>query len=214
MNEKLSLEKRETSKLRELMQTRAPTPSKTPTPMKKDSSSEKELNMLRDELTKKSELIKTLAAKVTTPKRNTSNSDGEEQPCCTALKTEIENLKEKHSKELEKQQLRHEKVIEEFKDTNSELLKHVPASASKRVMNTKRTVEDSEDENIPPTSNTKADTSTIEATPGVVAPRQTKRSRSKRGTTGSKSKISATTQARINISQLCCNFRFGIVFFP
>ena len=102
MNEKLSLEKRETSKLRELMQTRAPTPSKTPTPMKKDSSSEKELNMLRDELTKKSELIKTLAAKVTTPKRNTSNSDGEEQPCCTALKTEIENLKEKHSKELEK----------------------------------------------------------------------------------------------------------------
>merc|ERR1712238_513515 len=53
MNDKLSLEKRETSKLREVMQ--------NTTPMKKDTSNEKELTMLREEVTKKSELIKNLA---------------------------------------------------------------------------------------------------------------------------------------------------------
>merc|ERR1719219_1777052 len=173
MNEKLTLERRETSKLRELMQNTTPR-----------KSSEKELNMLREEVAKKSEFIKTLAAKVTTPKRKSSE---EEQSCCVDLKTEMENLKAKHVKDLEKQQSRHEKIIAEFKETNAELLKHVPASASKRVMNTKRTVEDSEDENIPPNSN--ADHSTIEATPGIVS-RRTKRGRSKRG----KAKLSATTQ--------------------
>lgn len=194
MNDKLSLEKRETSKLRELMQ--------NTTPMKKDSSSEKELNMLREEVTKKSELIKSLAARVTTPKRNTANID-EEQPCCNTLKKEIETLKEKHVKDLEKQQSRHEKVIAEFKDTNAELLKHVPANASKQVMNTKRTVEDSEDENVPPS---KADNSLIVATPGVVAPRhQTKRGRSKKA---SKSKLSRTTQVSFADSTIdsTCHF--------
>ena len=178
MNEKLALERRETAKLREVMQ--------NTTPRKIDSSSEKELTMLREEVAKKSEFIKTLAAKVTTPKRKSSEED---QSCCADLKAELENLKSKHAKDLEKQQSMHEKVIEEFKDTNAELLKHVPASASKRVMNTKRTVEDSEDENIPPTSN--ADHSTIEATPGVVS-RRNKRGRSKKG----RSKLSATTQVR------------------
>merc|ERR1719369_1406182 len=47
MNEKLTLERRETSKLREVMQ--------NTTPRKQDSSSEKELNMLREEVAKKSE---------------------------------------------------------------------------------------------------------------------------------------------------------------
>ena len=61
MNEKLTLERRETAKLREVMS--------NSTPRKKDSSSEKELIMLREEVAKKSEFIKTLAAKVTTPKR-------------------------------------------------------------------------------------------------------------------------------------------------
>jgi len=180
MNEKLTLERRETAKLREVMS--------NSTPRKKDSSSEKELIMLREEVAKKSEFIKTLAAKVTTPKRK--SSEEEQQSCCADLKNELENLKTKHLKDLEKQQLRYEKVIAEFKDTNAELLKHVPASASKRVMNIKRTVEDSEedDENTPPMSN--ADHSTIEATPGVVSRPNKKRGRSKRGGT----KLSATTQ--------------------
>ena len=181
ITEDLSLERRETTKMREIMNNATP---------RKKIEKEKEMNMLREELTKKSELIKTLAAKVTTPKRNNTTenepSETETPSCCKKLKTDHEALNEKHQNDLSKQQMRYEKLITEFKDTNAELLKHVPASAAKNVMNKRRTVDDSEDENVPPPSASKADTSTIEATPTI----QGKGLRGKRG----RKKMSATTQ--------------------
>ena len=60
MSEELAVEKRENAKMSQLMHSTSSiaTPSK-----KKELDTEKELNMLRDELEKKSELVKTLAAK-------------------------------------------------------------------------------------------------------------------------------------------------------
>lgn len=169
--EDLNLEKRETSKLRQVMQ--------TTTPIKqKDIGRDNEVTMLREEVAKKSELIQQLAAKVTTPKRN-----GED--CCAKLKSELQSLKEKHQKDLEKQGDRYTKLIDEFRNANTELQKYVEPNAAKRIMNTKRIVEDSEDENVPPS---KADKSTIEATP-INTSNSKKRTRSKRG-----KKMSATTQ--------------------
>ena len=156
--------------------------------------------MLREELVKKSELIKTLASKVTTPKRNqkdsTSSKEGDE---VEKLQSEIENLNGKHSAELNKVKSAYDKIIKEFKDTNTELLSHVPASDAKRVMSVKRTVEDSEDdhdENVEPKSVLKklvmesADSSMVEATPA------SKNSNNKPGrrTRGRRKKMSATTQ--------------------
>ena len=101
INEDLSMEKRETSKLRELLQ--------NTTPIKHSNQNEKELIMLREEVAKKSELIKNLAARVTTPKGTPKKSKGstsEESSCCANLRTEIENLKTKHENDLKKQDSR------------------------------------------------------------------------------------------------------------
>ena len=111
MSEELSLEKRETTKMRQLMLSTTP---------QKKTGSHPDVSMLREELEKKSELIKTLAAKVTTPKKSDSltNSD----------------LEKKHEAELSKVRKGYDKLIEDYKKTNEELLRHVPASAAKKVM--------------------------------------------------------------------------------
>merc|ERR1712079_871870 len=155
----LTLEKRETTKLRQLIH--------PGTPKKKDDTAEKELKMLREELVKKSELIKTLASKVTTPKRNQMDS--------------TTSSEEEGDVEVEKLQ------------SEMEVLK---ASDAKRVMSVKRTVEDSEDdldENVEPKSVLKkitfldsADSSMVEAAP---ASKNTGRL-----TRGRRKKMSATTQ--------------------
>ena len=110
LSEELSLEKRETNKMRQLMLSTTP---------QKKVASHPDVSMLREELEKKSELIKTLAAKVTTPKKSDSvtNSD----------------LEKKHEAELCKVRKGYEKLIEDYKKTNEELLRHVPASAAKKV---------------------------------------------------------------------------------
>ena len=159
--------------------------------------------MLREELVKKSELIKTLASKVTTPKRNqmeSSSSSKEGDDEVEKLQSEMEILKGKHSAEISKVKSAYDKIIKDFKDTNTELLSHVPASDAKRVMSVKRTVEDSEDdldENVEPKSVLKkitflesADSSMVEATPA------SKNSNKKPGrlTRGRRKKMSATTQ--------------------
>ena len=103
INEDLSMEKRETSKLRELLQ--------NTTPIKHSNQNEKsELIMLREEVAKKSELIKNLAARVTTPKGTPKKSKGSssaEESCCVNHRAEIEKLKTKHEKDIEKQESRY-----------------------------------------------------------------------------------------------------------
>jgi len=196
-SEELTLEKRETTKLRQLIH--------SGTPKKKDDTAEKELKMLREELVKKSELIKTLASKVTTPKRNqmdsTTSSKEEGDVEVEKLQSEMEVLKGKHSAEMSKVKSAYDKIIKGFKDTNTELLRHVPASDAKRVMSVKRTVEDSEDdldENVEPKSVLKkitfldsADSSMVEATP---ASKNTSNKKTGRLTRGRRKKMSATTQ--------------------
>ena len=161
--------------------------------------------MLREELVKKSELIKTLASKVTTPKRNqmdsTTSSKEEGDVEVEKLQSEMEVLKGKHSAEMSKVKSAYDKIIKDFKDTNTELLRHVPASDAKRVMSVKRTVEDSEDdldENVEPKSVLKkitfldsADSSMVEATP---ASKNTSNKKTGRLTRGRRKKMSATTQ--------------------
>lgn len=159
--EELILERHENGKLRQVMHNA--TPAK-----KRDDAMEQELCMLREELEKKSELIKTLAAKVTTPKRK---KDSDESPA-------IESLKSKHAAELSKVQASYDKILKDYKETNSELLKHVPSSAAKKVMNVRRTVDDSDDENVVPESRSKGeegnDRSTVEATPLKKKSRRTR----------------------------------------
>lgn len=161
--------------------------------------------MLREELVKKSELIKTLASKVTTPKRNqmdsTTSSKEEGDVEVEKLQSEMEVLKGKHSAEMSKVKSAYDKIIKDFKDTNTELLRHVPASDAKRVMSVKRTVDDSEDdldENVEPKSVLKkitfldsADSSMVEATP---ASKNTSNKKTGRLTRGRRKKMSATTQ--------------------
>lgn len=93
MADELRLERRETAKLREVMA--------NTTPMKKN---DKELQMLREEVCKKSELIKTLASKVTTPKTPKPESEGCSD--CTKLRAEYENKIEALTKEARKQEVR------------------------------------------------------------------------------------------------------------
>lgn len=155
MADELRLERRETAKLREVMA--------NTTPMKKN---DKELQMLREEVCKKSELIKTLASKVTTPKTPKPESEGCSD--CTKLRAEYENKIEALTKEARKQ---------EYKDTNATLLKQVPSA----------TANDSEEENKPPT-HSEANKSTIETTPPTTGGNN-----SRRGKRGRK-KNNATTQ--------------------
>ena len=194
MSEELAVEKRENAKMSQLMHSTSSvaTPSK-----KKELDTEKELNMLRDELERKSELVKNLAAKVTTPKRNKSSSDDELEK----LRQENETLKANQETEIKKVKMAYDKIIEDYKETNSELLKHVPAKDARRVMSVKRTVHDSDDENVEPKepfgapskkkkedteTETAADTSIVGATPSKSNPRRGKRTRA--------IKKSATTQ--------------------
>ena len=151
LSDELSLEKRETSKMRQLMH--------STTPQKKIGH--QDVSMLREELEKKSELIKTLAAKVTTPKKMDSD------------------LEKRHEAELCKLKKGYEKLIEDYKKTNEELLRHVPASAAKKVMSIKRTVDDSEveDENTAPEL---MDKSTVEATPVRERSEDTEKGRKRR----------------------------------
>merc|ERR1712026_32542 len=127
LSEDLNLEKRETSKMRQLMN--------STTPQKKASGNSEMMTILREELEQKSKLIRTLEANIKTPKKID------------------QELAMKHEKELSKIKQSYEKLIQDYKKTNEELLRHVPASAAKKVMDVKRTVEDSEveDENIEPT---------------------------------------------------------------
>ena len=192
MSEELAVEKRENAKMSQLMHSTSSiaTPSK-----KKELDTEKELNMLRDELEKKSELVKTLAAKVTTPKRNKSSNDEELEKLrqdVESLTREKESLKANHDNEIKKVKMACDKLIEDYKETNSELLKHVPAKDARRVMSVKRTVHDSDDENVEPKvtfgapskkkkedteTETAADTSIVGATPSKSNPRRGKRTR-------------------------------------
>lgn len=115
--EELAVEKREASKMRQVMH--QSTPSKA-------AKNDQELMMLREEVEKKSELIKTLAAKVTTPKSKDS-ADYEEdykQENLRLLK-EVNSLKTAHSKELAKVKKAYEKIISQYKETNQEMQKHV-----------------------------------------------------------------------------------------
>ena len=139
LTEELSLEKRETAKMRQLMHS-------TTTPQKQQQQRvTSEVTMLREELEKKSELIKTLAAKVTTPKKTVVSSNlGESESAA--------EVEKKHAAEIKKIKSCYDKLIDDYKKANDELLKHVPASAAKKVMSFKRPVEDSEaeDENTAP----------------------------------------------------------------
>ena len=176
------IEKHENNKIRQIMHT----PTK-----KKDETTEviRERDMLREELEKKSELIKNLASKVTTPKRNQKENSNDEE--LEQLRQENEALKN----EITKSRSAHDMIINEYKEINTELLKHVPATDAKRVMSVKRTVQDSDDENIEPKDNTKnaneagADSSMVEATPAKNESNQ-RRGRRTRG----RKKMSATTQ--------------------
>ena len=179
------LEKRENTKIRQIMHT----PTK-----KKDEATEviRERDMLREELEKKSELIKNLASKVTTPKRNQKENSNDEE--LEQLRLENEALKN----EITKSRSAHDMIINEYKEINNELLKHVPVTDAKRVMSVKRTVQDSDDENIEPKDNTKnandandagADSSMVEATPAKNESNQRKGRR-----TRGRKKMSATTQ--------------------
>ena len=192
LTEDLSLEKRETAKMRQLMH--------STTPQKQQQQRvTNEVTMLREELEKKSELIKTLAAKVTTPKK-TSNSELSE------------NNEKKHAAELKKVKSCYEKLIDDYKKANDELLKHVPASAAKKVMSFKRIVEDSEaeDENPAPPAPI-LDKSSVEATP--VQQEDKSRKRRMRKTKGQNSKVStATTQVSFEDDSMVCNNEDSSVF--
>ena len=95
-----------------------------------------EVTKLREELKTKSEFIKTLAAKVTTPKK------------VVDPEVNLAEVEKRHEAELKKVKKAYEKLIEDYKKANEELLTHVPASAAKKVMSVKRTVEDSETEEV------------------------------------------------------------------
>ena len=194
LTEELSLEKRETAKMRQLMHS-------TTTPQKQQQQRvTSEVTMLREELEKKSELIKTLAAKVTTPKKTVVSSNlGESESAA--------EVEKKHAAEIKKIKSCYDKLIDDYKKANDELLKHVPASAAKKVMSFKRPVEDSEaeDENTAPrqapTPVTTLDKSSVEATPVQEDKSRKRRMRKTKG----QSKVSATTQVSFEDDSMVCN---------
>ena len=193
LTEELSLEKRETAKMRQLMHS-------TTTPQKQQQQRvTSEVTMLREELEKKSELIKTLAAKVTTPKKTVVSSNlGESESAA--------EVEKKHAAEIKKIKSCYDKLIDDYKKANDELLKHVPASAAKKVMSFKRPVEDSEaeDENTAPRQAipvTTLDKSSVEATPVQEDKSRKRRMRKTKG----QSKVSATTQVSFEDDSMVCN---------
>ena len=146
-----------------------------------------EVTKLREELKTKSEFIKTLAAKVTTPKK------------VVDPEVNLAEVEKRHEAELKKVKKAYEKLIEDYKKANEELLTHVPASAAKKVMSVKRTVEDSETEEVENTA--PLDRSSIEATPVEV----TNNGRKRRGrkTKGQSKVAEATTQVSFDDSTVC-----------
>ena len=114
----LSLEKRESVKIREAMAKVTPS---------KKTSFEHEVLALREELKKKSEVIRALEAQIPSP---LSHSEEKAKKENYKLQKEIVCLKESHARELEKVTKAKDKIIQEYKDSNFELQKHIPPAVN------------------------------------------------------------------------------------
>eukprot|EP00095_Tigriopus_kingsejongensis_P010559 maker-scaffold421_size176100-snap-gene-0.31 protein:Tk10559 transcript:maker-scaffold421_size176100-snap-gene-0.31-mRNA-1 annotation:"golgin subfamily a member 4-like" len=196
----LAMEKRECHKLREVMSRSTPNKASI-------SARETEVTMLREELMKKTEVIKNLEVMIPTRKELTYSSDEEDfKKELGNLQKEMMVLKASHEKEMLRIKKASDMALEEYRHTNSELLRQMgrppptaSSSASSSFVGTDPSAIEGDD--------SQNDNSLIEETPNNSRKRrrggQTARERSRRAAANrTGDKTDSATQASFEDSTL------------